>query len=323
MREDPILAEAYKKNQGEELFLENLNNILAPYEEESYKEIEEKFPTLHIVGAPRSGTTLLMQLICSHLNVGYINNLIAAFWKAPTFGIRLSRKLLPATGDSSYHSDFGRTMGIIEPHAFGYFWSRLLGYQEVAYQGKDFEDKIDWNRVKIVLTNMVEAYDRPIVFKSFWMAWHLKRMQSILPRTCFIFIRRNPIDNALSLLHLRRKLLGSVKEWASMKPSEYKILKERPYWEQVVGQVFFIEQSILRGIQQIGGRNTLELAYEDICYDPKVELSKIIQLLNNNDGKVDFISAPPKSFQPHVEEPESRKERNLVEKAVKEFYGFG
>lgn len=320
MRKDLIVTEHYKKNLEEEHFLERLNNILAPFEEESYRKMEERLPTLHVIGAPRSGTTLLLQLLCSHLNIGCINNLVAAFWKAPTFGIRLSKKLLPFGVPSSYQSDFARTKGITEPHEFGYFWSRLLGYPELAYQGEDFENSINWDRVRLVLTNMTMVYGCPIAFKSFWMAWHIKKMQETLPKTCFVFIRRNPVDNALSLLYLRRKFLGSVEKWASMKPAEYRILKERPYWDQVVGQVFYIEKSIYEGIQQINGQNVVELTYEALCHNPKVEMSRIVQLLNDNGGNLDFLSEPPKSFQPHIREPESEEERRLVEESVKKVY---
>ncbi len=118
MRKDPELAPEYKKDPAEEAFLERLNNILAPYQEEDYQDLEEIYPTLHIIGAPRSGTTLMSQLISSHLNIGYINNLIAAFWQAPVYGIRLSKKLIPPGVSSSFRSSFGRTTYIHEPHEF-------------------------------------------------------------------------------------------------------------------------------------------------------------------------------------------------------------
>lgn len=321
MRKDPELTEAYRKNPEEERFLENLNDILAPFEEVSYKEGEEQFPTLHVIGVPRSGTTLLMQLLCAHLKIGCINNLIAAFWKAPTFGIRLSKKLLPLGAPSGYQSDFARTKGLSEPHEFGYFWSRLLGYPELSYQGDEFEQTIDWDRVRLVLTNMIAVYGCPIAFKGFWMAWHLKKMQATLPKTCFAFIRRDPVENALSLLYLRRTYLGCVEKWASMRPAEYAILQDKPYWEQVAGQVFYIEQLISKGIREINGRNVIELTYNDLCHRPKVMLSKIRDLLNANGAHVDFLSEPPQFFETHAQTPASEEERDLVEDALKRLYG--
>ena len=64
-RTDARLSDAYRKDPRQEAFLEQLNAALAPGERASYRELEERFPTLHVVGAPRSGTTLVTQLVAS------------------------------------------------------------------------------------------------------------------------------------------------------------------------------------------------------------------------------------------------------------------
>ena len=73
------LAAPFRKDAAEEFFLDDLNQRLAAAHDQELVERPELFPTLHVVGPPRSGTTLLMQLLAAHLEVGYINNLIAAF----------------------------------------------------------------------------------------------------------------------------------------------------------------------------------------------------------------------------------------------------
>ena len=106
MRKDPEVTISFQKDRESEQFLQKLNDILAPSQEAEYEDLPEKYPTLHIIGAPRSGTTLLYQLLTSHLQVGFINNLIASFWKAPVYGIRLSQKLMASYIPSSYVSGF-------------------------------------------------------------------------------------------------------------------------------------------------------------------------------------------------------------------------
>ena len=320
MSNEPELTEAYKKDQDEEKFLEKLNTILEPYQEEDYQDLPELYPTLHIIGAPRSGTTLLSQLVSAHLNIGYINNLIAAFWKAPVFGIRLSKRLTPVSPPASYLSDFGRTQGIHEPHEFGYFWRILLGYTEMLQQDNSFEEAINWERLKLILINMTHAFGHPIVFKSFLLGWHVEKVQKILPRTCFVRIRRNPVHNAMSLIYLREKFLGSVEKWASMKPVEFNWLKHEPYWKQVAGQVYYIERSITEQIQRVSGHNVLEVAYEELCSNPLSILQQIRDLLSNNGGQVEFLSDPPKAFDQTVE-PIASEIFKRVNKAVVEFYG--
>ena len=148
-RQEPPLTQRFQKNAKDEAFLERLNDALAPMQESMYKELPDRYPTVQVIGVPRSGSTLLVQAISSALDIGYIDNLIAAFWKAPLCGIALSRKLLPAKHNSSFESTFGRTADISEPHEFGYFWFSLLGYTEMRESVGPDEDVIDWGRVRL------------------------------------------------------------------------------------------------------------------------------------------------------------------------------
>ena len=51
-RTDARLSEAYRKDPKQEAFLDRLNAALAPGERAAYRELEERYPTLHVVGAP-------------------------------------------------------------------------------------------------------------------------------------------------------------------------------------------------------------------------------------------------------------------------------
>lgn len=293
---EPEFTERYRKNIADEEFLAKLNKILAPHEESAYEEREEKYPSINVIGAPRSGTTLLTQLICSCLDVGYINNLSAAFWRAPVHGIRLSNKLLRSHPELSYRSDFGRTAGLHEPHEFGYFWSRLLDNSEMYEKSEEDEALMDWSRIRLVLLNMLNAFGKPAAYKAIHLGWHIGRIQQELPRTCFVRIRRNPTDNALSILKMRRAYWGSVDNWVSFKPKEYDWLQSLPYWEQVVGQVYFLEQGVTERIESVGKRNVLEVRYRDVCTRPREVLEQVVALLEDNGARIPLLRSPPSSF---------------------------
>lgn len=317
-RLEPEVAKRYRKDRDDEEILATLNTILAPHQETAYRDLEEEHATLHIVGAPRSGTTLLNQLVCSCLDVGYVNHLIAAFWRAPVFGIRLSRKLLGDAPQSTYESEFGRTSGITEPHEFGYFWSSLLGYREPLQKAPD-EDDIDWGRMRKVLLNMSDAFGRPAVYKSFYLGWHIERMLEVFTKACFVWIRRNPTQNALSLLKMRRQFLGSAEKWVSLKPREYEGLKDAPYWEQVAGQVYYLERTFAEQIARVGGRNVLLVRYEELCDRPRDVLERIRRVLTANGSSADYTNPVPTSFRESlldVSDEESRR----IDEAVARFY---
>ncbi len=321
-RVEPDVTQRFQKDPDRERFLAKLNRILAPYQEEDYIEnLPEQFPTVHVIGVPRSGTTLLTQLLSAHTDIGYINNLIAAFWKTPVYGIKLSAQVVPRGIGSSYQSEFGRTKGIGEPHEFGYFWSELLGYQDMCEPVG--EKAIDWERVRLVFTNMIYAYGSPIVFKSLLLGWHIPQMQATLPKTCWLHIRRNPIQNSLSLLEFRRQFLGSVERWGSLKPKEYSWLRQRPYWEQVVGQVYFLEKRYREQLRWIPKDNFISLTYQDLCHSPKTVLDQVLQMINRQGASVKMLSSPPDSFEIRKYDlerwPDGAKVVMAWEKLCKEF----
>jgi hypothetical protein len=274
------------KDSAEEAFLIGLNEALAPLEEAGYRDLSESLPTLHVIGVPRSGTTLATQLLATHLDIGYIDHLVAAFWRAPTVGIRLSRKLLRRAEASSFSSEFGRTAAIHEPHEFGYFWRNLLGYPDLSDQGQSHEERIDWARVRRVLVNMADAFGQPIVALR------------VLPRTCFLRVRRDPVDNALSLWRMREEFHGSEQIWASMKPREYPQLRHRPVHEQLAGQVYFLQRMMDEQLAAARPANVLDVQYEDMCSRPDEFLQRARELLRNHGGDVGLRRAAGRGLEP-------------------------
>lgn len=276
-RIDPELSEQYAKDPVEEEFLERLNAALAPFEAAEERDLPEALPTLHVIGAPRSGTTLLYQVVASGLEVGYVNNLVAAFWRAPATGVRLARKLGLQRGGSSFDSSFGRTEGPDEPHEFGYFWNHRLGYPDLAERDPGHEAAIDWGALRRAIVNMADAAGAPMAFKPMLLVWHLEAMVRHMPRTCYVWIRREPRDTALSLLNMRRSLRGSYDRWASLRPRAD--LDGEPPWRQVAAQVVLIERRIEEAARRLGPERVLALRYERLCAEPAAVLDEVRALM--------------------------------------------
>jgi Sulfotransferase family len=295
---DALLQGTFAKDPDAEHFLEKLNEILAPHAESDLQDLEEEHPTLHIVGAPRTGTTLLHQVVASGLEVGYVNHLVAAFWRAPVYGISLSRKLGLDEPDSSFESGFGRTHGIAEPHEFGYFWNDHLRYPDLSERPPGHEDTIDWARLRRAIVNMAHASGRPLVFKPMLLAWHLERMAEQMPRTCYVWIRREQRQTALSLLSMRQALFGSLDEWASLRPGGPAWLADEQPWRQVAAQVIVLERTIESAFERLDPGSTLVVRYEELCASPRETLERIRDLL----GAQGFAPAPRERAFPAFEE---------------------
>jgi hypothetical protein len=280
-RIDPELAPAFAKDPAGEEFLERLNAILAPHADAELLELEEEYPTLHLVGVPRSGTTLLYQLVAAGLEVGYVNNLVAATWRAPVYGLRLSRKLGLDRAESSFESSYGRTRGITEPHEFGYFWNDHLRYPSLAEQPAGHEATIDWPYLRRLLVNMAHENRGPMAFKPMLLVWHLETMLEHMPRTCYVWIRRDLRQNALSLLDMRRSLFGSYDGWASLRPGGPDWLEGEPPWRQVAAQVIMLDRVLEQAFERLGPRHVLSLTYEELCSAPSETLERIRDLLGS------------------------------------------
>lgn len=116
----------YLKDPVEENFTRQVNEALLQLEKSTYHDCTIKHPFIFVFGLPRSGTTLLTQLLASTLNLGFINNFVARFWLAPVTGIRLARSLKLESQANSFRSEFGATAGLGDIHEFGYFWRHWL-----------------------------------------------------------------------------------------------------------------------------------------------------------------------------------------------------
>lgn len=288
------LSQKYALETTDEEFLNLLNDELKGQHEIGLTEgLPEQFASLHVVGVPRSGTTLLTQLIASELNVGYINNLAAAFWRAPVYGIRLAKKLLPSHYQSNFRSEFGRTDNILEPHEFGRFWIDLLQHTDMSEPDKRHEEKIDWSHVYTMMTNMAATNGGPMVFKSFLATWYMSRFVEVLKKSFFIWVERDPLENALSLLHTRRQYANSESHWVGLKPSECSQMDAKSVHFQVASQVHYLHQAIETRLAMVPRENWIKIPYEDLCNDPTAAVSRIATAARQLDSS---ISLPAKQL---------------------------
>lgn len=304
MRKDQKLSTTYQKNERFEKVITSLNNQLEISQRELLENRDELYPTIHILGAPRSGTTLVSQLIPSFLEVAHINNFISAFWKAPIYGIELSKKLIGQEYRSAFSSDFGRTNAINEPHEFGYFWNYHLKYDSLQQKTNSHEKLIDWDQLALLLNNMTDAFAKPIVFKSFLLGFHASIFYKNLPKSKFIYVKRNLKDNVISLIKLRKKLNGDINTWGSIKPRQYEKLKDLNIYEQIVGQILCLENEYINQLNDIPENNIIITTYEKICENPKNFLTQVdksflnqgsslelneVPIFSTNTGKIDSI----------------------------------
>jgi len=251
---------------------------------------------IFIVGAPRSGTTLLSQLFSGCTNAGYPNNLMASFWNAPITGALLSKRWTEDkifTGDSN----FGQTSDYREPHEFGAFWRSNLLMDGMEQPDGVLTESINWSHLANTLEDLSRIFSVPMVYKAFHLAWFIREINRVLPDSKWIWITRNTVDNARSILDLRRHLHNDINTWASSKPIGIdKYFVNNPYLE-VVAQVELINQWIDSQLKTVNKDNWLSLSLESLVTNPidvfqKVSTWSGVKAVNEN------IKLAAKNIQP-------------------------
>jgi len=272
----------FARNQKLEQLLKELNGLLSRAEESMQGQFTRpRFPVLLVVGAPRSGTTLLTQWLAATGCFAYPSNLLSRFYGAPYIGARIQQLLAdPAynfkdeLGDLvSVHGEFsshiGKTKGVLEPNEFWYFWRRFIPNTDPRWITKDQEAQIDVEGFLAGIAAIEAAFNKPFATKGIILQYNLTCLQQLFENVIFIFTRRHPFYNVQSLLRAREEYFGDRDEWFSVKPKEYDELKEKDAVTQVAGQVHYTNASISRELTALHPRHGLTVQHADFCRNPQ------------------------------------------------------
>ena len=90
------------------------------------KALPSYLPVVLVVGAPRSGTTLVYQTLARYLDVSYVTNMTSMFPQSPISGTRISN-LLPKRDSADFRNFYGQTAGLHGPNDGFSFWNNWLG----------------------------------------------------------------------------------------------------------------------------------------------------------------------------------------------------
>lgn len=255
-------------------------------------------PPIFVVGAPRSGSTLLYQLLTDRFDVGYLANGHAQHPGAPSLVERrrgLVRERRGAAGD--YDSSFGGTAGELGPSECGPFWYRFFPRRPHHVTAEDFPTA-SRRDFRAAVGAFVEACGRPVVYKNLVNTARIGAIAAALPEALFIDIHRDLTTNARSLLESRQGVAGSYDAWWSVEPPGIERLRELPAHEQVVEQVRALEALVAQVETAIGPERVLHLAYEDLCADPHAELERIAAFAAAHGRELGERGEVPTSFPP-------------------------
>jgi len=255
------------------------------------QEISRTYPPVFILGAPRSGTTLLYQLLMSAFTFSYIPNISNTFYMCPITAVRFGRRWCK-NYQSSFTSTFGHEHGCMAPSEAGNIWNRWFPYEKregYNYTPKDFLSNASRQDIYRFVAHVENMFRAPFLTKNVKMSVRIPALHEIFPDALYIHIQRDPVQAATSLLRIRRKL---NKSWWSVLPKDYQKIINKPDAEQVCYQVYYTENDIAEDLTLIDSSRIFKLQYEQLCQTPVEHLDGIYQFFGKNNCITDY--------QPHL-----------------------
>lgn len=299
----------FQRNVKLERLLVEINGLLGPVEEQVLEHYRmPRYPVVLVMGMPRSGTTLVMQWLASSGCFAYPTNLLARFYAAPYIGARVQQLLTDPdynfrnefeefSRDVSFESHLGKTQGVLAPNEFWYFWRRFFPNAEPRYVDEQDLGQVDGAGFAAELAALENVFDKPWAMKGLILELNIPFLSSLLDRALFLFIERHPFYNTQSLLEARVRFFGNRESWYSIKPREYKRLRDLTPIEQVAGQVYFTNRAIKDGLAHIDADHSLSVTYESFCAAPASVFSRITDKFARQGCPVDWEYTGPERFQ--------------------------
>lgn len=227
-----------------------------------------------IIGAPRTGSTILFQILTNALRVTYPDNLTQKFGDHLRCGLRVSRILFGDTTHDCFTSIRGRTnhCGLHAPNEMEHFFKRLFPSVRAASEVAAAAS------LAKLLQPIVRTYERPIVFKSLRIGQRIGLLAGTMPFARFIHIKRDPLFTAQSII-LARAAEGKAPDtvWYVV-PRQSERLAEIQGVRKVVRQIHLIDEEIDEELSRLPGVGAT-IHYRDLCCDPTVVIDRLSTFL--------------------------------------------
>lgn len=263
---------------GSKIFKNIQSRLFQPVEQIVRKGsgFDDSLKSIWIVGAPRSGTTLTYQIFCTAFKAYYLTNRVAERYRIALLTRIFERffytkRLKPR----SFDSNFGETASQNDPHEGGAFFYEFFPVEEPYIEKLNGQDAN-------LLKRSVSGISRPFelfISKNTVHSLRIRALSEIFKNGVFIWVTRDKVDTAYSIIKAREKNGVNEHEWWSVRPPGWQEKKELNEIDMVLWQINEIERIIeqdLRDSKSI----FLKIDYKHLCEDPKKAIKEAAKLLD-------------------------------------------
>jgi len=227
-----------------------------------------RLPMIFVTGPARSGTSLVAQTLIRHLPVSYFNNLTAVFQRAPIAANILFRKMI-CQKKVNYKSYYGKTVSFSGPNDGLHIWDRWTGKDRTSIPGSLGEK--ERNDMLIFFGAYEKAFRKPFVNKNNNLSTFASLIADALENAHFIYIKRDPLYLAQSLLKARIEIQGDVHVPYGIHSPTWtnKNVGDLDFVQDVCEQVLFHEEITKKQQRKVGYQRFWVESYEEFCDSPE------------------------------------------------------
>lgn len=270
----------YQRNERLDSLLAELQDLLEPVDKIATRTYAgPTFPPLFVVGNPRSGTTLTMQILNDLGQFAIPTNLLSRFYYAPYIGGKIQQLLTDSRYDyheelydlasaDAYRSSLGKTQGALSPSEFFHFWRRFLPNYDPEYLPPEQQRLVNGSGLSSGVAAIEAVFQKPFAAKAIILQYNLPILYEIFPNALFLYVKRNPLFVMQSILQAREAFYQDRHIWWSVKPKEYGELIKLDVYEQIAGQVYFTEEALNKAFDDLPDNHQLTVDYEELCDQP-------------------------------------------------------
>jgi hypothetical protein len=215
-----------------------------------------------VVGAPRSGTTLVALHAFNAFELAYVPNVSNVHRKTPLVLAR--RALKRGKWRGGYDNRYGESQGDLGPSDG---WSVLNRWFDRYGEATAAEAARAKDLVRLV-AGLEQSFDAPFLNKNNANSARVRALAKLFPDALFVHVRRELADAAASLLEARERHEVALGQWWSAAPPQYRARTFGSAIEQVAATLVGIDRYVEGALSEVAAGRTLVLEYERFCERP-------------------------------------------------------
>jgi hypothetical protein len=272
-------------------------------------------PMVLVVGPPRSGSTLVYQILAQGIPCSIFTNFSSLFPQAPLIASWCYQRIQQRV-PTGFQSFYGNTAGLGQVNDGFHVWNRWLG-----------EDRYDvpthWNserqaQIRQFFAAWSSIFPQPFLNKNNRNSLCLKDLIRTFPKVILVAVHRDPLYIAQSLLLARENVQGSRQVGWGLAAKPHKI-SEDPL-QSVVDQVVRIQSRYRAQLETLPSSQVISVQYQEFCANPNHLVAQVYCKLFDRDWETSNHARNLPPFQHRnvrqLPEPEFGQLRDYLNQAL-------